>query len=95
MTSKQPPKRPHSSEKPETEQPKVKSMKTKYTTEQIEQLKKMTSAEKAAIRCGKCSDYFHKEADCKNAGRRCYNCDVYGHEAKNCTQKKKGKNNTE
>lgn len=66
----------------------------KYTPQQLQQLKTMTKAEKAKIRCPKCSDYFHEEAQCPNPGRLCYNCFDYGHESTECTKPPNPKSKT-
>ena len=69
---------------------KATSLKTKYTSEQLEKLSTLSKDEKKKIQCSKCGEYFHSRAECKNPGRMCFNCFKYGHERKDCTFEKKG-----
>lgn len=73
--------------KPETSG-KARSLKDKYTSEQLDKLSKMTREEKKKVQCTKCGEYYHTKNDCKNPGRMCFQCFQYGHERKDCTVQK-------
>jgi len=50
----------------------VKSLKEKYTAEQLQRLKAMSKEEKNKVRCSKCGEFFHESAKCPNPGRMCF-----------------------
>lgn len=64
------------------------SVSSPYSSQQLEKIKRMTSAERKAARCHKCGLLFHREADCKHSGRVCYVCFKTGHEKKDCRKLK-------
>lgn len=69
---------------------KAKSIKDKYTPEQLDQLKKMTPEDRKNVQCRKCNEYFHEANTCPNPGKMCFKCFKYGHIKPDCTFTKKG-----